>query len=199
MQYVQRMKSKWMLKMGMKNNATRQMHFRPQVLFWWARGWNHGPSAATSPVLPLSWPDNKSQDHIGSCVSFLDRVEGSSFHPVSTVSTGCRPCPAPERCCVVSGVCRGAWGWFRAVRVAWGTQEWLVCSEPGLMFRGTPCCVLEPRPALGALKPLGKLEWSVPCWNVLWLPRWGGSLGTLLKSKQSKKACQWLAVKVLSF
>lgn len=33
MQYVQRMKSKWMLKMGMKNNATRQMHFRPQVLF----------------------------------------------------------------------------------------------------------------------------------------------------------------------
>ncbi|XP_019806682.1 cytoplasmic 60S subunit biogenesis factor ZNF622 [Tursiops truncatus] len=33
MQYVQRMKSKWMLKMGMKNNATKQMHFRPQVLF----------------------------------------------------------------------------------------------------------------------------------------------------------------------
>uniref|UniRef100_A0A8I3N6I1 Cytoplasmic 60S subunit biogenesis factor ZNF622 n=1 Tax=Canis lupus familiaris TaxID=9615 RepID=A0A8I3N6I1_CANLF len=30
MQYVQRMKSKWMLKTGMKNNATKQMHFRPQ-------------------------------------------------------------------------------------------------------------------------------------------------------------------------
>ncbi|XP_077752527.1 cytoplasmic 60S subunit biogenesis factor ZNF622 [Canis aureus] len=33
MQYVQRMKSKWMLKTGMKNNATKQMHFRPQVRF----------------------------------------------------------------------------------------------------------------------------------------------------------------------
>ncbi|XP_005081365.1 zinc finger protein 622 [Mesocricetus auratus] len=33
MQYVQRMKSKWMLKTGMKNNATKQMHFRAQVLF----------------------------------------------------------------------------------------------------------------------------------------------------------------------
>ncbi|XP_036752573.2 cytoplasmic 60S subunit biogenesis factor ZNF622 isoform X1 [Manis pentadactyla] len=33
MQYVQRMKSKWMLKTGMKNNATRQMHFRVQVRF----------------------------------------------------------------------------------------------------------------------------------------------------------------------
>uniref|UniRef100_A0A8C4LF76 Cytoplasmic 60S subunit biogenesis factor ZNF622 n=1 Tax=Equus asinus TaxID=9793 RepID=A0A8C4LF76_EQUAS len=31
MQYVQRMKSKWMLKTGMKNNATKQMHFRVQV------------------------------------------------------------------------------------------------------------------------------------------------------------------------
>uniref|UniRef100_F6XP45 Cytoplasmic 60S subunit biogenesis factor ZNF622 n=1 Tax=Callithrix jacchus TaxID=9483 RepID=F6XP45_CALJA len=30
MQYVQRMKSKWMLKTGMKNNATKQMHFRAQ-------------------------------------------------------------------------------------------------------------------------------------------------------------------------
>jgi hypothetical protein len=34
MQYVQRMKSKWMLKIGMKNNATKQMHFRAQVRFW---------------------------------------------------------------------------------------------------------------------------------------------------------------------
>ncbi|XP_029796925.1 zinc finger protein 622 isoform X1 [Suricata suricatta] len=33
MQYVQRMKSKWMLKTGMRNNATKQMHFRPQVRF----------------------------------------------------------------------------------------------------------------------------------------------------------------------
>nr|AAO13531.1 zinc finger protein Yan [Bufo gargarizans] len=33
MQYVQKMKSKWMLKMGMSNNATKQMHFRPQVQF----------------------------------------------------------------------------------------------------------------------------------------------------------------------
>ncbi|XP_049717326.1 cytoplasmic 60S subunit biogenesis factor ZNF622 [Elephas maximus indicus] len=33
MQYVQRMKSKWMLKTGMKNNATKQMHFRAQVRF----------------------------------------------------------------------------------------------------------------------------------------------------------------------
>ncbi|XP_004453979.1 cytoplasmic 60S subunit biogenesis factor ZNF622 [Dasypus novemcinctus] len=33
MQYVQRMKSKWMLKTGMKNNATKQMHFRIQVRF----------------------------------------------------------------------------------------------------------------------------------------------------------------------
>ncbi|KAM6282432.1 cytoplasmic 60S subunit biogenesis factor ZNF622 isoform 1-T1 [Porphyrio hochstetteri] len=33
MQYLQRMKSKWMLKTGMSNNATKQMHFRPQVRF----------------------------------------------------------------------------------------------------------------------------------------------------------------------
>ncbi|XP_028909704.1 zinc finger protein 622 [Ornithorhynchus anatinus] len=33
MQYVQRMKSKWMLKTGMSNNATKQMHFRGQVRF----------------------------------------------------------------------------------------------------------------------------------------------------------------------
>ncbi|XP_053570578.1 cytoplasmic 60S subunit biogenesis factor ZNF622 [Bombina bombina] len=33
MQYVQRMKSKWMLKTGMKNNATKQMHFRHQIMF----------------------------------------------------------------------------------------------------------------------------------------------------------------------
>ncbi|XP_029446195.1 zinc finger protein 622 [Rhinatrema bivittatum] len=29
MQYIQRMKSKWMLKTAMSNNATKQMHFRP--------------------------------------------------------------------------------------------------------------------------------------------------------------------------
>ncbi|XP_061851212.1 cytoplasmic 60S subunit biogenesis factor ZNF622 [Colius striatus] len=33
MQYLQRMKSKWMLKTGMSNNATKQMHFRAQVRF----------------------------------------------------------------------------------------------------------------------------------------------------------------------
>ncbi|XP_062986316.1 cytoplasmic 60S subunit biogenesis factor ZNF622 [Elgaria multicarinata webbii] len=33
MQYLQRMKAKWMLKTGMKNNATKQMHFRMQVRF----------------------------------------------------------------------------------------------------------------------------------------------------------------------
>ncbi|KAL6489953.1 hypothetical protein MHYP_G00002980 [Metynnis hypsauchen] len=33
MQYVQRMKSKWMLKMSMNNNATKQAHFRSQVMF----------------------------------------------------------------------------------------------------------------------------------------------------------------------
>uniref|UniRef100_A0A1A8D6K8 Zinc finger protein 622 n=1 Tax=Nothobranchius kadleci TaxID=1051664 RepID=A0A1A8D6K8_NOTKA len=33
MQYVQRMKSKWMLKVGMSNNATKQKHFRVQVMF----------------------------------------------------------------------------------------------------------------------------------------------------------------------
>ncbi|KAM8816835.1 cytoplasmic 60S subunit biogenesis factor ZNF622 [Rhynchonycteris naso] len=33
MQYVQRMKSKWLLKTQMKNNATKQMHFRAQVMF----------------------------------------------------------------------------------------------------------------------------------------------------------------------
>ncbi|NXP34745.1 ZN622 protein, partial [Leiothrix lutea] len=33
MQYLQRMKSKWMLKTGMSNNATKQMHFRMQVRF----------------------------------------------------------------------------------------------------------------------------------------------------------------------
>ncbi|XP_077368564.1 cytoplasmic 60S subunit biogenesis factor ZNF622 [Festucalex cinctus] len=33
MQYVQMMKSKWMLKMGMSHNATKQKHFRPQVIF----------------------------------------------------------------------------------------------------------------------------------------------------------------------
>ncbi|XP_043539538.1 zinc finger protein 622 [Chiloscyllium plagiosum] len=33
MQYVQRMKSKWMLKTALSNNATKQMHFRPQILF----------------------------------------------------------------------------------------------------------------------------------------------------------------------
>ncbi|KAG7218963.1 hypothetical protein INR49_005541 [Caranx melampygus] len=33
MQYVQMMKSKWMLKMGMSHNATKQKHFRCQVMF----------------------------------------------------------------------------------------------------------------------------------------------------------------------
>ncbi|KAM3604509.1 uncharacterized protein V6R79_012143 [Siganus canaliculatus] len=33
MQYVQMMKSRWMLKTGMKHNATRQQHFRCQVMF----------------------------------------------------------------------------------------------------------------------------------------------------------------------
>ncbi|XP_071753239.2 cytoplasmic 60S subunit biogenesis factor ZNF622 [Centroberyx gerrardi] len=33
MQYVQKMKSKWMLKMGMNHNATKQNHFRVQVMF----------------------------------------------------------------------------------------------------------------------------------------------------------------------
>ncbi|XP_051552929.1 cytoplasmic 60S subunit biogenesis factor ZNF622-like isoform X2 [Myxocyprinus asiaticus] len=33
MQYVRRTKSKWMLKMGMNNNATKQTHFRAQVMF----------------------------------------------------------------------------------------------------------------------------------------------------------------------
>ncbi|XP_030302141.1 zinc finger protein 622 [Calypte anna] len=33
LQYLQRMKSKWMLKTGMSNNATKQMHFRAQVRF----------------------------------------------------------------------------------------------------------------------------------------------------------------------
>lgn len=33
MQYVQRMKSKWMLKTGMKNNVIKQKHFRAQVTF----------------------------------------------------------------------------------------------------------------------------------------------------------------------
>ncbi|GAA6224456.1 zinc finger protein 622 [Lates japonicus] len=33
MQFVQRMKSKWMLKMGMSHNATKQKHFRAQVMF----------------------------------------------------------------------------------------------------------------------------------------------------------------------
>ncbi|KAG8571979.1 hypothetical protein GDO81_011862 [Engystomops pustulosus] len=33
MKYVQKMKSKWMLKTGMSNNATKQMHFRAQVCF----------------------------------------------------------------------------------------------------------------------------------------------------------------------
>ncbi|XP_008433012.1 zinc finger protein 622 [Poecilia reticulata] len=33
MQYVQRMKSRWMLKTGMSNNATKQKHFRAQVMF----------------------------------------------------------------------------------------------------------------------------------------------------------------------
>lgn len=33
MQYVQMMKSRWMLKMGMSHNATKQKHFRCQVMF----------------------------------------------------------------------------------------------------------------------------------------------------------------------
>ncbi|CAJ1072949.1 zinc finger protein 622 isoform X3 [Xyrichtys novacula] len=33
MQYVQMMKSKWVLKMGMSHNATKQKHFRAQVMF----------------------------------------------------------------------------------------------------------------------------------------------------------------------
>uniref|UniRef100_H3AVA0 Cytoplasmic 60S subunit biogenesis factor ZNF622 n=1 Tax=Latimeria chalumnae TaxID=7897 RepID=H3AVA0_LATCH len=33
MQYVQRMKSRWMLRTGVSNNATKQMHFRAQVRF----------------------------------------------------------------------------------------------------------------------------------------------------------------------
>lgn len=33
MQYVQMMKSRWMLKMGMSHNSTRQKHFRAQVMF----------------------------------------------------------------------------------------------------------------------------------------------------------------------
>ncbi|XP_030015434.1 zinc finger protein 622-like [Sphaeramia orbicularis] len=33
MQYVQMMKSKWMLKMGMSHNAVKQKHFRAQVMF----------------------------------------------------------------------------------------------------------------------------------------------------------------------
>ncbi|XP_040209473.1 zinc finger protein 622 [Rana temporaria] len=33
MQYIQKMKSKWMLKTGMANNATKQMYFRSQVRF----------------------------------------------------------------------------------------------------------------------------------------------------------------------
>ncbi|TWW73081.1 Zinc finger protein 622 [Takifugu flavidus] len=33
MQYVQMMKSKWRLKMGMRHNTTRQKHFRAQVMF----------------------------------------------------------------------------------------------------------------------------------------------------------------------
>uniref|UniRef100_A0A6J0SKP5 Cytoplasmic 60S subunit biogenesis factor ZNF622 n=1 Tax=Pogona vitticeps TaxID=103695 RepID=A0A6J0SKP5_9SAUR len=33
MQYLQRMKAKWMLKTGMQNNATKQTHFRMQVKF----------------------------------------------------------------------------------------------------------------------------------------------------------------------
>lgn len=33
MQYIQKMKSKWMLRTGMANNATKQMHFRAQVRF----------------------------------------------------------------------------------------------------------------------------------------------------------------------
>ncbi|XP_061110179.1 cytoplasmic 60S subunit biogenesis factor ZNF622 isoform X1 [Conger conger] len=33
MRYIQRMKSKWMLRMGVQHNATKQMHFRAQVMF----------------------------------------------------------------------------------------------------------------------------------------------------------------------
>ncbi|XP_023671442.2 cytoplasmic 60S subunit biogenesis factor ZNF622 [Paramormyrops kingsleyae] len=33
MQYVQRMKARWMLRTGMQNNATKQTHFRAQVMF----------------------------------------------------------------------------------------------------------------------------------------------------------------------
>ncbi|KAB5579823.1 hypothetical protein PHYPO_G00199360 [Pangasianodon hypophthalmus] len=33
MRYVQRMKSKWMLRTGMSNNVTKQAHFRAQVMF----------------------------------------------------------------------------------------------------------------------------------------------------------------------
>lgn len=33
MQYVRRMKSRWMLKIGMGNNTNKQTHFRAQVMF----------------------------------------------------------------------------------------------------------------------------------------------------------------------
>ncbi|XP_006810657.1 zinc finger protein 622-like, partial [Neolamprologus brichardi] len=33
MQYVQMMKSKWMLKMGISHNTIKQKHFRAQVMF----------------------------------------------------------------------------------------------------------------------------------------------------------------------
>uniref|UniRef100_H3C636 Uncharacterized protein n=1 Tax=Tetraodon nigroviridis TaxID=99883 RepID=H3C636_TETNG len=33
MHYVQRMKARWRLKMGMKHNSTKQKHFRMQVMF----------------------------------------------------------------------------------------------------------------------------------------------------------------------
>ncbi|KAM9719862.1 LOW QUALITY PROTEIN: unconventional myosin-X [Menidia menidia] len=33
MRYVQRMKARWLLRMGMNNNSTRQKHFRAQVMF----------------------------------------------------------------------------------------------------------------------------------------------------------------------
>ena len=33
MPFVQKMKSRWMLKMGMSHNKTKQHHFRMQVLF----------------------------------------------------------------------------------------------------------------------------------------------------------------------
>lgn len=33
MQYVQKMKSKWMMKLGQNNNSTKQTHFRAQVMF----------------------------------------------------------------------------------------------------------------------------------------------------------------------